>query len=108
MRREREEGPYTAHSNGNSCQRYIELRHKGPKDVRSSTYETQLTSDSAKMMSTESTISAMTAAEYSESVEEWLKQAYQWQIMALGFPSYLAYQFHMMQQQNAGKKLCLS
>ncbi|XP_059084409.1 protein FAM8A1-like [Tigriopus californicus] len=44
----------------------------------------------------------MSAAEYSASVEQWLHQAYHWQIFALGFPSYLAYQASVQAQQNLG------
>ena len=60
----------------------------------------------------------MTAAEYAESVNQWLQQAYQWQVIALGkkftviswlpvnesqilgFPSYLAYQANLQAQAN--------
>jgi len=41
-------------------------------------------------MASEETI--MTAAEYSDSVYQWLQQAYQWQTLAVGFPTYMAYQ----------------
>lgn len=34
----------------------------------------------------------MTAAEYSDAVYQWLQQAYQWQALAVGFPTYMAYQ----------------
>jgi len=40
----------------------------------------------------------MTAAEYSESVRQWLVQAYQWQAITYSFPSYLAYQASLQQQ----------
>jgi len=42
--------------------------------------------------------SPMTAAEYSESVRQWLVQAYQWQAITYSFPSYLAYQASLQQQ----------
>merc|ERR1711862_753718 len=42
--------------------------------------------------------SPMTAAEYSESVRQWLVQAYQWQAITYPFPSYLAYQASLQQQ----------
>ena len=44
--------------------------------------------------------SVMTAAEYSASVASWLEQAYQWQMIAVGFPSYLAYQAHLQSQRS--------
>jgi len=47
-------------------------------------------------MASEETI--MTAAEYSESVYQWLQQAYQWQALAVGFPTYMAYQSALQQQ----------
>jgi len=34
----------------------------------------------------------MTAAEYSESVYQWMVQAYRWHSLAAGFPAYMAYQ----------------
>ncbi len=46
----------------------------------------------------------MTAAEYSASVASWLEQAYQWQMFAVGFPSYLAYQAHLQSQRNQGNR----
>ena len=43
----------------------------------------------------------MTAEEYSASVASWLEQAYHLQMLAVGFPSYVAYQaFLSTQQQN--------
>lgn len=42
----------------------------------------------------------MTAAQYSDEVGQWLQQAYQWQLFAVGFPSYLAYQAQL--QNNGG------
>lgn len=42
--------------------------------------------------------SPMTAAEYSESVRQWLVQAYQWQAITYSFPSYLAYQASLQTQ----------
>jgi len=44
----------------------------------------------------------MTAAEYSESVRQWLVQAYQWQAITHSFPSYLAYQASLQQQNTQG------
>lgn len=44
----------------------------------------------------------MTAAEYSESVRLWLVQAYQWQAITHSFPSYLAYQASLQQQNTQG------
>jgi len=49
--------------------------------------------------------SSMTAAEYSESVRQWLVQAYQWQAITHSFPSYLAYQASLQQQNTQGKKI---
>jgi len=43
----------------------------------------------------------MSATEYSDSVREWLTQAYQWQAIAYSFPSYLAYQASVQQQQQS-------
>lgn len=47
-------------------------------------------------MASEETI--MTAAEYSEAVYQWLQQAYQWQALAVGFPTYMAYQSALAQR----------
>jgi len=47
----------------------------------------------------------MSAAEYSESVREWLQQAYQWQTFAYSFPSYLAYQASVQQQQQQSQNV---
>jgi len=44
---------------------------------------------------------SMTAAEYSDSVREWLVQAYQWQAITYTFPTYLAYQASVQQQNNS-------
>lgn len=46
--------------------------------------------------------SSVTAAEYSESVRQWLVQAYQWQAITHSFPSYLAYQASLQQQNTQG------
>jgi len=46
--------------------------------------------------------SSLTAAEYSESVRQWLVQAYQWQAITHSFPSYLAYQASLQQQNTQG------
>jgi len=43
--------------------------------------------------------SVMTAAEYSASVASWLEQAYHLQMLAVGFPSYVAYQAYLSTQQ---------
>jgi len=42
----------------------------------------------------------MTASEYSDSVRDWLVQAYQWQAISYSFPSYLAFQASLQQQQS--------
>jgi len=44
----------------------------------------------------------MTAAEYSESVRQWLVQAYQWKAITHSFPSYLAYKASLQQQNTQG------
>jgi len=54
-------------------------------------------------MATEDTI--MTAAEYSESVYQWLQQAHQWQALAVGFPTYMAYQSALHRNTNGGNGL---
>jgi len=41
----------------------------------------------------------MTAAQYSESVYQWLLQAHQWHSLAAGFPAYMAYQTSILRQQ---------
>jgi len=41
----------------------------------------------------------MTAEEYSASVASWLEQAYHLQMLAVGFPSYVAYQAYLSTQQ---------
>jgi len=43
------------------------------------------------------TAQTMTASEYSESVYQWMVQAYQWHSFAVGFPAYMAY--HATTQQ---------
>lgn len=43
------------------------------------------------------TTQTMTASEYSESVYQWMVQAYQWHSFAVGFPAYMAY--HATTQQ---------
>jgi len=43
-------------------------------------------------MSSSSDAAVMSAAEYSEQVSQWLQQAYRAQMLAAGFPTYLAYQ----------------
>jgi len=46
--------------------------------------------------------SPITAEAYSESVRQWLVQAYQWQAISYSFPSYLAYQASLQQQNTQG------
>ena len=48
----------------------------------------------------------MTAAEYSASVASWLEQAYHLQMLAVGFPSYVAYQAYLSTQQQQQHQGC--
>ena len=46
----------------------------------------------------------MTAEEYSASVASWLEQAYHLQMLAVGFPSYVAYQAYLSTQQQQNQQ----